>query len=55
MVSSSSQPTGRPEALMSHKSSRAILRPLLIWYDPSMSGSLIRPFQPTVVLGFSLS
>lgn len=30
MVSSSSHPTGRPEALMSQSSSRAIFKPLLI-------------------------
>lgn len=54
MVSRSSQPTGMPMLLMSHRSSLAILKPLLIWKDPSMSGSLISPFHPTVVLGFSL-
>jgi hypothetical protein len=31
MVSSSSQPTGRPEALISQSNSLAILNPLLIW------------------------
>ena len=32
---------------------RASRRPLLMWKLPSRSGSLIRPFQPTVVRGFS--
>lgn len=27
-------------------------RPLLILKEPSMSGSLMSPFQPTVVRGF---
>jgi len=54
MVSSSSHPTGRPVALISQSSSLAILKPLLIWYELSISGSLINPFHPTVVLGFSL-
>lgn len=54
IVSSSSHPTGMPISLMSLSSSLPILNPLLIWKLPSMSGSLIRPFHPTVVLGFSL-
>lgn len=54
IVSSSSHPTGMPMSLRSHRSSRAILNPLLILNDPSISGSLISPFQPTVVRGFSL-
>ena len=55
IVSNSSQPTGIPIELMSLSSSRASLRPLLILNDPSISGSLIRPFHPTVVRGFSLN
>jgi hypothetical protein len=54
IVSSSSHPTGMPISLISLSSSLPILNPLLIWKLPSMSGSLIRPFHPTVVLGFSL-
>lgn len=53
MVSSSSHPTGIPISLISLNSSLAILNPLLIWKLPSISGSLISPFHPTVVLGFS--
>lgn len=52
IVSSSSDPTGTPMCVRSHSSWRAMRRPLLIWNEPSMSGSLIRPFQPTVVRGF---
>ena len=32
---------------------RAMRSPLLIWKLPSRLGSLMRPFQPTVVRGFS--
>ena len=38
---------------MSSSSPRASRRPLLMWKLPSRSGSLISPFQPTVVRGFS--
>ena len=38
---------------MSSSSPRASRRPSLMWKLPSRSGSLIRPFQPTVVRGFS--
>ena len=55
IVSNSSQPTGIPIELISLSSSRASLRPLLILNDPSISGSLIKPFHPTVVRGFSLN
>ncbi len=52
IVSSSSDPTGTPDSVRSHSSCRARRRPLLILNDPSMSGSLIKPFHPTVVRGF---
>ncbi|KAJ2956181.1 hypothetical protein NUW54_g14684 [Trametes sanguinea] len=52
IVSSSSEPTGTPMAVRSQRSWRARRRPLLILNEPSMSGSLMRPFQPTVVRGF---
>lgn len=54
MVSRSSEPTGSPRSVRSQRSWRAMRRPLLMWKLPSMSGSLMRPFQPTVVRGFSL-
>lgn len=53
MVSSSSHPIGIPISLISLNSSLANLNPLLIWNVPLTSGSLMRPFHPTVVLGFS--
>ena len=53
MMSRYSQPAGKPSALMSRSNPRAVRRPRLIWKLPSMSGSLINPFQPTVVRGFS--
>ena len=52
MVSRSSEPTGTPRWVRSQRSWRARRRPLLILKEPSMSGSLMRPFQPTVVRGF---
>lgn len=55
MVSNSSRPTGTPRSVRSHKSCLAVRSPLLILKEPSMSGSLINPFQPTVVRGFSLA
>lgn len=51
MVSSNSQPTGTPELVISHSRERAMRRPLLMEKEPLMSGSLIRPFHPTVVRG----
>ncbi len=51
--SRNSQPTGRPSAETSSSSFRASRRPLLTAKVPSRSGSLIRPFQPSVVRGFS--
>ena len=53
MVSSISLAMGMPELVRSTKSCRDTRRPLLILNVSSMSGSLIRPFQPTVVRGFS--
>src|SRR6185312_5072089 len=53
IMSRNSQPAGTPSALMSHNRPRARRRPLSIRKLPSRSGSLIRPFQPTVVRGFS--
>ena len=44
---------GIPLSLSSSNSLRASLRPLLILKLPSRSGSLMSPFQPTVVRGFS--
>ena len=44
MVSRSSDPTGIPICVRSHKSCRARRKPLLILKESSMSGSLIRPF-----------
>ena len=44
---------GRPLSLISSSSLRAIRRPSLIWKLLSICGSLISPFQPTVVRGFS--
>lgn len=52
MVSRSSEPTGTPRLVRSQRSCRAMRSPLFIWKEPSMAGSLIRPFQPTVVRGF---
>ena len=53
IVSRYSQPAGRPSALMSRSRVRPSCRPLLMSKLPSRSGSLISPFQPTVVRGFS--
>ena len=53
IMSRNSQPAGRPNVLMSSSSSRATRTPLLMSKLPSSSGSLISPFQPTVVRGFS--
>lgn len=52
IVSRSSDPTGTPMLVRSQRSCRAIRRPLLILNDPSISGSLMSPFHPTVVRGF---
>ena len=44
---------GSPISARSRSSSRARYRPLSILNESSMYGSLINPFQPTVVRGFS--
>ncbi len=51
--SSHSQPTDRSWATMSSSSRRAARRPRCTSWRPSMPGSLIRPFQPVTVRGFS--
>jgi hypothetical protein len=53
IMSRYSQPAGSPAALISMSNSRATRKPWLMRKLPSMSGSLISPFQPTVVRGFS--
>ncbi len=49
MVSKNSVPAGRPRLLTSRRNPLARRKPLLIWNEPLRLGSLIRPFQPTVV------
>ena len=51
--SRNSQPIGRPRSSTSSSSARAMRRPALTSPEPSRWGSLIRPFQPIVVRGFS--
>ena len=51
--SSMARAAGRPLSLISSSNLRAIRRPSLIWKLLSICGSLISPFQPTVVRGFS--
>ena len=46
-------PAGRPSSLISHSSLRANRTPSLMRKLLSRPGSLISPFQPTVVRGFS--
>jgi hypothetical protein len=53
MGSSASVLTGRPRLVMSSSSRRAISRPSPTLKESSRYGSLINPFQPTVVRGFS--
>ena len=53
MGSSSSVAVGRPISLILRRSWRAFLSPRSISKVPFRLGSLIRPFQPTVVRGFS--
>ena len=53
ITSRNSQAVGRPRALMSSSTRRARASPSLMWKLPSSAGSLISPFQPTVVRGFS--
>ena len=54
IVSRSSDPTGTPRSVRAQRSCLATRRPLLILKEPSMSGSFMRPFHPTVVRGFCL-
>jgi hypothetical protein len=51
--SSHSQPTGRPRETTSSRKRRAIRRPRCTSWVPSMPGSLMSPFQPVTVRGFS--
>src|ERR1039457_1231601 len=51
--SRSSVAVGMPRSRTSRRNRRAILRPEAMSFDPSRWGSMMRPFQPTVVLGFS--
>ena len=53
MTSRNSVPAGIPKSLISLSSCLDTDSPLSILKELSRSGSLIRPFQPTVVLGFS--
>ena len=53
MGSRASVPAGRPISAISSSSWRAIVIPFSMWKESSMSGSLMRPFHPTVVRGFS--
>ena len=53
MVSRNSEPAGMPRRLTLSSRSRATRRPSLMRKLSSRYGSLIRPFQPTVVRGFS--
>ena len=53
MVSRNSQPVATPASARSRSSVRAWRSPWLILKLPSRSGSLMSPFQPTVVRGFS--
>jgi hypothetical protein len=51
--SRNSVPVGTPSSTTSRRKPRATRRPRLMLKLPSRSGSLMRPFQPTVVRGFS--
>ena len=51
--SSISPAQGRPMPLMSSRMRRASCNPAGMSQEPSRYGSLISPFQPTVVRGFS--
>ena len=52
-VSRNSEAVGSPRSLTSSSSWRASRSPLLMWKLSSRSGSLMSPFQPTEVRGFS--
>ena len=51
--SSASVPAGNPSSAMCSNNSRAIRIPFSMRNESSMSGSLMSPFQPSVVRGFS--
>ena len=51
--SRNSHPTGTPSEMTSRRNDRAATSPSFTRKLPSSPGSLIRPFQPTVVRGFS--
>ena len=53
MGSRNSVPAGRPSAVTCCRKRRAERSPAAMSWLPSSRGSLIRPFQPTVVRGFS--
>ena len=53
ITSKNSVPAGKPSSLIFISNSRAIRKPSLIRKLLSKYGSLINPFQPTVVRGFS--
>ena len=53
MVSRNSVAQGSPSEVMSASRRRASRKPSLISKLPSRRGSLMRPFQPTLVRGFS--
>mmetsp|Transcript_9145 Transcript_9145/g.21950 ORF Transcript_9145/g.21950 Transcript_9145/m.21950 type:complete len:200 (-) Transcript_9145:84-683(-) len=53
ITSRNSTAQGSPFLLMSNRSLRPVRRPVLIWNSPERLGSLISPFQPMVVRGFS--
>ncbi len=44
---------GKPMPVISSRSFRAIFKPVSMSCEPSRCGSLINPFQPMVVRGFS--
>ena len=44
---------GRPSSLTCSKNARAFSMPSSMWKESSMRGSLMNPFQPTEVRGFS--
>jgi hypothetical protein len=53
MVSKNSVPDGTPMFAKSNNSPRDMRKPRLMSKESSSAGSLIKPFQPTVVRGFS--
>ena len=53
MGSRSSVAVGSPRSMISLRNVRAFLRPVAMSSVPSRFGSMMSPFQPTVVRGFS--